>query len=176
MFVDKEEIGSEGNTGMQSCFLEDTVIELMDRMQKFSAVGLRRALRNSKALSADVEAALDPTFKDVHDPLNAAKLGYGVVITKFTGHGGKYNANDAHAEFVGEVRRIFDKHNVPWQVAELGKVDMGGGGTVAKFMARYNMDVLDCGPALLSMHSPFEIASKADVYASFLAYHAFFEP
>ena len=128
---------------------------------------------NSKVLSADVEAAVTPNYTEVFELKNAASLGKGVVMAKFTGHGGKYSANDANAEYVGEIRSILNKEKIPWQTAELGKVDEGGGGTVAKYFSRLGMEVIDMGPAVLSMHSPYEIASKVDVYSSYLAYKAF---
>jgi len=125
-------------------------------------------------LSADVNGGLDPDYQDVHDKRNAAKLGYGICITKFTGSRGKSGANDANAEYVGWLRNVFNKNSVVWQTGELGKVDEGGGGTIAKFLASYGMDVVDCGPAILSMHAPFELSSKADVFAAYKAYLAFF--
>lgn len=175
LFFDKEEIGSEGSSGAKSNFLEDFMSDLL-----FISGGntdnrsLRKALISSSCLSADVNAAMDPDFKDVHEAMNAAKLGFGICITKFTGVGGKSGASDAGSEFVGNIRRIFNKNNIVWQTGELGKIDQGGGGTVAKFLAKFGMNVLDCGPALLSMHSPFEISSKADVYMTYLAYKAFY--
>ncbi|OGR15239.1 MAG: aminopeptidase, partial [Desulfobacula sp. GWF2_41_7] len=175
LFFDKEEIGSEGSSGAKSNFLEDFMSDLL-----FISGGntdnrsLRKALIHSSCLSADVNAAMDPDFKEVHEAMNAAKLGFGICITKFTGVGGKSGASDAGSEFVGNIRRIFNKNNIVWQTGELGKIDQGGGGTVAKFLAKFGMNVLDCGPALLSMHSPFEISSKADVYMTYLAYKAFY--
>ena len=175
LFFDKEEIGSTGNTAVQSRFLELFIDDLMSLFYKDHRYSLvKKTLSNSKAISADVEAALDPTFKEVHEMGNAARMGRGIVITKFTGVGGKYSASDANAEYVGEIRRLFNKNNIPWQTAELGKVDEGGGGTVAKFLAEHNMDVIDCGPALLGMHSPCEIVSKVDIYFSYKAYKTFY--
>jgi aspartyl aminopeptidase len=133
-----------------------------------------RFLENSKAISADVTTALHPDHKDVQDVKNAARLGFGIAVEKFTGHGGKYGASEATAEFVAEMRRVFEKDGICWQSDELSKVDEGGGGTVAKFLAKYNMDVIDAGPALLGMHSPFELSSKADIYESYRAYRIFF--
>ncbi len=118
---------------------------------------------------------MDPDYKDVHESTNAAKLGYGVCITKFTGVAGKAGSSDASAEFIGKIRQVFNKNKIVWQTGELGKIDQGGGGTVAKFLAKFGMDVLDCGPALLSMHSPFELASKADIYMTYLGYKAFYK-
>ncbi|MBO8127850.1 MAG: aminopeptidase [Peptococcaceae bacterium] len=174
LLADKEEIGSEGNTGMKSRFLENFVAEAVARMDhRLPELAARRMLGNSRALSADVNAAFDPTYKDVMDKNNAARLGCGVVLTKYTGSKGKLEANDAHAEFVAFVRRLFNEAGVAWQPGELGKVDQGGGGTVAHLLASYGMDVLDCGPGLLSMHSPFEVASKVDLYMAYKGYKAF---
>ena len=175
-FVDKEEIGSTGNTGMESHFFENCVAELLNRCQPdYDNLMLRRVLQGSRAISADVNAAMDPSYPSVMEKNNAAKLGCGTVITKYTGSGGKKSANDAHAEFVGLVRRLFNQHGVIWQTGELGKVDQGGGGTIAYLLARYGMDVLDCGVALLGMHSPLEVASKADIFMTWKGYLAFLE-
>jgi aspartyl aminopeptidase len=168
---DKEEIGSEGSTGAKSRFFEYCLQDLMDAWDpgaRFSAVCYA-----SKAVSGDVHAAMDPDFQDLHEKLNAAQLGHGPCFCKFTGHRGKIGANDAHAEYVAWFRVLLEKAGVPWQMAELGKVDQGGGGTVAKHLAEYGLDIIDLGPALLSMHSPWEIASKADLYATIQAYRAF---
>ena len=175
LFFDKEEIGSEGNTGVKSRFLENMIgqlIELSYPEYRYSQLG--RALTGSKALSSDVTGGVNPNFKDVHELKNAPRIGYGIVITKFTGSGGKYSSNDANAEFVGELRCLFNKKKVAWQTGELGKVDEGGGGTIAKFLAEHNMEVVDCGPAVLSLHAPFEISSKADMYSTYEAYKAFY--
>ncbi|MBT6339577.1 MAG: aminopeptidase, partial [Desulfobacula sp.] len=170
-----EEIGSEGSSGAKSNFLEDFMSDLLFiRGQDMGNRSLRKALINSSCLSADVNAAMDPDFKGVHEEMNAAKLGFGVCMTKFTGVGGKSGSSDASAEFVGKIRQIFNKNKIVWQTGELGKIDEGGGGTVAKFLAKFGMNVLDCGPAVLSMHSPFEISSKADVYMTYLGYKAFY--
>jgi aspartyl aminopeptidase len=134
---------------------------------------LSECLLNSRALSADVAAGLDPDWQELHDKQNAALMGYGPCFSKFTGSRGKYGANDAHAEYVGWIRSVFNARKIPWQMAECGKVDQGGGGTVALFLAAYGMDVIDMGPPLLSMHSPFELASKADLYATVEAFAAF---
>ncbi len=175
LMYDKEEIGSDGATGAKSKFLEDIIIEILKKANiKPTYVNIRETLRNSELLSADVNAGLNPDFVEVHDPMNAAHIGHGVVITKFTGSRGKSGANDANAEFVYKIRNIFNKNKVVWQTAELGKVDVGGGGTIAKFMAEYSINVIDCGPALLGMHSPFEIVSKADLFETYKAYRAFF--
>ena len=175
LFVDKEEIGSTGNTGMRSRFFENTVAELLYLLAgDYDEIYCRKALAKGRALSADVGAAVDPNWEGVYDKYNAAKLGYGIVITKYTGSGGKYGASEANAEFVAEIRRVFNEKKIIWQTAELGKVDQGGGGTIAQYMARYGMDVLDCGPAILSMHSPMEVAHKGDIYMCYKAYEAFF--
>ncbi len=175
LFLDKEEVGSEGNTSARSKFLEDMVAGI------FASSGvtmdehtLKQTLMNSYAISADVNGALDPDYQEVHEKRNAAKLGYGVCVTKFTGSGGKYASSDANAEYVGMIRRLFNRHTIVWQTGELGRVDEGGGGTIAKFLASYGMEIIDCGTVLLSMHSPFEIASKADAYMTYKAYKVFF--
>jgi aspartyl aminopeptidase len=134
---------------------------------------VRKALADSYCLSADVNGAVDPNYLDVFEKMNNSYLGRGVVLTKYTGSRGKYDSNDANPEFVGKIRRLFDENRVVWQVGELGKVDAGGGGTVAQYVARYGMEVVDCGPAILGMHSPFEISSKADIYMTYQAYQAF---
>jgi aspartyl aminopeptidase len=172
--VDKEEIGSEGNTSVQSaCFL-NFIGDLLELCRPgYRAADLRKCLSRSSAISADVNAAVEPNFKQVHELDNACLAGFGLVLTKFTGHGGKGGANDASAEFMGKVRAVFNRAGVPWQAAELGKVDEGGGGTVAKFLASHGMEIVDCGPGLLSMHSPFEIVSVADLHAAYMGYRAF---
>jgi aspartyl aminopeptidase len=175
IFFDKEEIGSEGNTGAKSRFIEEFFSDLLLKTgADASERSLRKALMNTAAISADVNGALDPDYQEVHEKRNAARMGYGVCITKFTGSGGKSGSSDASAEYMGKIRRIFNADKVIWQTGELGKVDQGGGGTIAKFLAVYGMDIVDCGPAILAMHSPFEIASKADIYMTFKAYKAFF--
>ncbi|MDY6953125.1 MAG: aminopeptidase [Thermodesulfobacteriota bacterium] len=176
LFTDKEEIGSDGNTGAKSRFLEDFVGDLLDATgQEASGKTLRACLMDAKALSADANAALDPDYQEVHEKRNAAKMGYGVCIAKFTGSGGKYGSSDASAEYLGHIRRLFNENNVVWQTGEIGRVDEGGGGTIAKFLAIYGMEVLDCGTPILSMHSPFEITSKGDIYMTYKAYRAFYE-
>lgn len=172
MIWDKEEIGSDGSTGAKSMFFEYCVNEVLQAWEP----GTRReqAMLAAKALSADVHGALDPDYQELHEKLNAALLGHGPVFCKFTGSRGKYSANDAHPEYVAWLRGLLAAAGVPWQMAELGKVDHGGGGTVAKYLAVYGMDVIDFGPALLSMHSPFEISSKVDLYATVKAFAAFF--
>ncbi len=174
LLFDKEEIGSEGPSSVRSRFLENIIGDLLELKEpEYRDSALRKTLQNSQALSSDVNGAIDPIFSDVHEKQNAARLGYGICITKFTGSRGKVGANDASAEFMGYIRRLLRKNNILWQTAELGKVDEGGGGTVAKFLAEHNMEVIDCGPALLSMHSPLEISSKIDIYSSYEAYKAF---
>ena len=173
LLVDKEEIGSVGATGMQSRFFENSVAELLDGMGCYSELALRRALRNSSMLSSDVSAGFDPAYGEAFEKKNAAYLGRGIVLNKFTGARGKSGSNDANAEYVARVRRIFDDHNVAFQTAELGKVDFGGGGTIAYIAALYGMEVIDSGVAVLSMHAPWEVTSKADVYEAYKAYKAF---
>ncbi|MGE4264554.1 MAG: aminopeptidase [Desulfovibrio sp.] len=171
LFWDKEEIGSEGATGAQSLFFEYALQDLIEAWEPKAR--LSRVFERGMAISADVNAGVDPDHLDVFEKLNAAYMGHGPCFNKFTGHRGKVGANDAHPEFVAYLRNILDKANVPWQMAELGKVDLGGGGTVAKFLAVYGMDVIDMGPAVLSMHSPFEVLGKADLYATVQAFRAF---
>lgn len=173
MFWDKEEIGSDGATGAASRFLEYCVADLAQCWEP--GLGAGHVLLASRALSADVTAALDPDYQEVHEKQNAAKLGYGPCFSKFTGSRGKYEANDADAEYFGELRKLFNDNAIPWQAAELGKVDLGGGGTIAKFLASQGMRIIDLGPALLSMHSPFELASAVDLYATKNAFQAFFD-
>lgn len=176
LFVDKEEIGSDGATSAKSKFFESVIFSLMEKMNKIpSSVNAGRILAASQALSADTNAALDPDYQEVHEKRNAARLGYGVCITKFTGQRGKYGANDANAEYLGWLRKIFNKGKVNWQTGELGRVDEGGGGTVAKFLAVYGMEIVDCGAPLLSMHSPFEISHKGDIFMTYKAFKTFFE-
>lgn len=168
IFVDKEEIGSEGNTAAQVTTFIRSVIREID-----PKVDVDKVMLKSKVISADVNAAVTPNYTEVFELKNASTLGHGVVMSKFTGHGGKYSANDASAEYVGEIRNMLNKNKIPWQAAELGKVDNGGGGTVAKYFSRLGMEVIDLGPAVMSMHSPYEVTSKVDVYSSYLAYKAF---
>lgn len=175
LFVDKEEIGSVGATGMHSQFFENTVIELMNLQGDVNLVNFKRTMKNSKMLSADVTLAEDPNFADATEPLNTAKLGHGVALTKYTGSGGKGGSNDANAEFLSEVRLAFDKEKVTFQTGELGKIDQGGGGTIAYILAEYGMDVVDCGTAVLSMHAPIELISKADLYETYRAYRSFYK-
>lgn len=174
ILADKEEIGSYGNTGMQSEFFVNDLAELIDLTETTKPeLTLRRCLKNSEFLSADVTAGVDPNYSGTHDLYNAPFIGKGLVISKYGGSRGKSGCNDAHAEFLGKLRQCFDQKEVVWQMGELGKVDQGGGGTIAYMLANYGMDVVDCGPALLSMHSPFELASKVDVYMTYQGYKAF---
>ena len=173
LLVDKEEIGSVGATGMQSAFFENTVAEVMNCMGVYSELMVRRCLRNSVMLSSDVSAAFDPGYAAFFEKKNAAYFGRGLVLNKYTGSRGKSGSNDANAEYVAKIRRIFDDNDVAFQTAELGKVDIGGGGTIAYISALYGMDVIDSGVALLNMHAPQEIASKADIYEAKKGYAAF---
>ncbi len=175
LFADKEEIGSTGNTGLQSLAVENIAAELLYKAGLPEYYRVRQALSKSYALSADVNAAVDPTFPEVFEKMNCSYLSAGVVLTKYTGSRGKAESNDANPEFVAAVRRLLDEEAVVWQVGELGKVDIGGGGTVAQYLANYGMEVVDCGVAVLSMHSPFEIVSKADVYMAYRAYRVFMQ-
>ena len=175
LFADKEEIGSVGNTGVHSSYFLDFTAEMLALQGRTEELYLRRALRGSEVLSADVAAAFDPIFPEAYEETNSAKLGYGICLCKYTGARGKAGSNDANAEFLAKVRRIFNDANVPWQVGELGKVDQGGGGTIAYIMANWGCDVVDCGVAMHSMHAPLEIVAKADAYCAYLAYKAFFE-
>jgi aspartyl aminopeptidase len=175
VFFDKEEIGSAGNAGADSNIVERMVNDVLQLYGLGDYNTLIKSLENSKLLSSDVNAGIDPEWKSVNEPMNAAKMGYGVCVTKFTGSGGKSGSNEAHAEFVADLRKALNKDKVLWQSSELGKVDQGGGGTIAKYLAKYGMDVVDCGTALLSMHSPFEVASKADIYHTYKAYKAFYK-
>lgn len=168
--IDKEEIGSEGNTSAQSIIFDEVLLNFVNHYKDLISVYTK-----SSVLSGDVNAGFDPNYKEVFEPKNAAYINNGVVMTKFTGRGGKYESNDASAEFVSKVRNLFNENKVIWQTAELGRVDEGGGGTVALFFARKGMDVVDMGPAVLSMHAPFEIISKGDLYATFHAYKVFLE-
>ena len=172
--VDKEEVGSQGNTGMHSKFFENTVAELIALEGEYSDLKIRRAMANSKVLSADVSAGYDPNYADVYDKRNSAYMGYGLVLSKYTGARGKSGCNDANAEFMAEVRRIFNHSNIVWQTAELGKVDQGGGGTIAYILANYGAEVIDCGVGVLNMHSPYEVVSKVDIYEMYKGYKAFF--
>ncbi len=173
LLVDKEEVGSIGATGMQSKFFENVVAEVMDRVGDYSEIKLRRCLTNSKMLSSDVSAAFDPNYPSVMEKKNTAFFGKGIVFNKYTGARGKGGCNDANAEYIAELRAMMEKHNVSFQTAELGKVDQGGGGTIAYILAQYNMEVIDCGVALQNMHAPWEVASKVDVFETKNGYVAF---
>ncbi|MBO4401305.1 MAG: aminopeptidase [Selenomonadaceae bacterium] len=173
LLVDKEEIGSYGATGMRSKFFENALAELMSVCGQYTELGLRRALQNSFMLSSDVSSAYDALYASSYDKKNVAYLGKGMVFNKFTGSRGKSGASEANAEFVGKLRAILDKHNVHYQFSELGKVDLGGGGTIAHIMAVYGMEVIDSGVAVLSMHAPWEAVSKVDVYETKQGYVAF---
>ncbi|MDO5047602.1 MAG: aminopeptidase [Anaerococcus sp.] len=175
LFVDKEEIGSVGSTGMTSQFFENTLLELMNLRGEANLLNFKRALKNSKVLSADVTLAEDPNFLEATEEQNTAKLGHGVALVKYTGSRGKGGSNDADAEYLEEVRRAFDKAGVIWQTGELGKVDQGGGGTIAYILAEYGMQVVDCGTPVISMHAPIELVSKADLYETYRAYKSFYE-
>lgn len=175
VFFDKEEIGSAGNAGADSILIERMVKDVLNLYGKGGYDNVTSALENSKFLSSDVGAGIDPAWAEVNEPMNAAKMGYGVCLVKYTGSRGKGGSNEAHAEFVAEVRKALNKDNVLWQPSELGKVDQGGGGTIAYLIARYGMDVVDCGTPVLSMHSPLEVASKADIYHTYKAYKAFYK-
>ncbi len=173
LLVDKEEIGSVGATSMQSKFFENTVCEIIDRMDQFSELKLRRCLANSKMLSSDVNAAYDPMFASAFEKKNASFFGRGMVFSKFTGARGKSGSNDANAEYIASIRSIMDDAKVYYQLAELGKVDVGGGGTIAYILSLYGMQVIDCGVAVLNMHAPWEITSKADIYETKKGYEVF---
>ena len=173
ILVDKEEIGSVGATGMQSRFFENTVAEVMNCAGQYSELALRRALRNSRMLSSDVSAAFDPNYPSVMEKNNSAYFGRGLTFNKYTGSRGKSGSNDANAEYMARIRRVLDEQNVSWQTAELGKVDQGGGGTIAYILANYGMEVIDSGVAVLNMHAPWEIVSKVDVYEAYKGYEAF---
>lgn len=173
VLTDKEEIGSVGATGMNSMYFENAVAELCALRGEGDALSLRRCLRNSRMLSSDVSAGFDPLYPSAFEKKNAARLGYGLCFNKFTGSRGKSGSNDANAEYIAQVRRIMDDAGVAYQFAELGKVDVGGGGTIAYCCARYGMNVIDAGVAVLSMHAPNEIISKADLYEAYKGYRAF---
>ena len=170
MLADKEEIGSCGNTGMECNFFKYFVEDLGEMFN----VSARDILSRSECVSADVGAAYDPNYRDVFEPNNCAHSGYGTIITKYTGRAGKAFASDASSEFTDKLTRLLDKEGIVWQTGEIGKIDIGGGGTVAMFVAKLNMDVIDVGVPLFSMHSPFELASKVDIFENYRAIHAFF--
>ena len=173
LLVDKEEIGSVGATGMQSRFFENTTAEVMYAAGQYSELLLRRALKNSMMLSSDVSAAFDPNYPEVMEKKNSAYLVHGITFNKYTGSRGKGGSNDANPDYIAKLRKIMDDNQVSFQTAELGKVDQGGGGTIAYILANYNMEVIDCGVAVLNMHAPWEIASKVDIYEAYRGYCAF---
>lgn len=174
IFYDKEEIGSEGNTSARSNLLEMFVMELMHKTGiEPNRKNFHKVFFNSRGLSADVAAGLDPTYQDVSEKRNSCRLGHGINLKKFTGSGGKYAASDANAEYAAWVRRLFNEHGIVWQAGSMGKVDEGGGGTVAKFLAGTGMEIIDCGPPILGMHSPLEVSSKEDVWMCFKAFRVF---
>ncbi|RRF90012.1 MAG: aminopeptidase [Coriobacteriaceae bacterium] len=175
ILVDKEEIGSVGATGMTSRFFEDAIAEVMELAGEGGELALRRCLRRSRMLSSDVSAAYDPSYASVFEPKNSCYLGHGLTFNKYTGSRGKSGSNDANAEYVALIRRCMDDAGVHFQTAELGKVDAGGGGTIAYILAKYGMDVIDCGVPVLSMHAPWEATSKADVYEAYRGYKAFLQ-
>lgn len=174
LFADKEEVGSVGNTGMQALYFENMVADLLSINKDYRDVDLRRSLATSSMLSADVSAGFDPAFESVFEKMNAAYMGNGICINKYTGSGGKSGCNDANCEYLQYVRRVFDEAGVIWQTSELGMIDAGGGGTIAYILAKYGTEVVDCGVPVLSMHGPYELASKADLYMAYKAYRAFF--
>lgn len=173
ILVDKEEVGSQGATGMHSKFFEDMIAEVLYLMGEKDTVALKRTMRNSYMLSSDVSAAYDPLYADAFEHKNTAHFGRGLVLNKYTGSRGKSGTSDANAEYIAKVRRVFDENQVGFQTAELGKVDLGGGGTIAYIMANYGMNVIDSGVCVLSMHAPMEITSKADIYEVYKGYKAF---
>ena len=175
IFADKEEIGSVGNTGMCSETFDLFISELLNKQNINYPNAINKVYCNSKMLSADVGAAVDPNYQDVSEKNNSSYIGYGVELNKYTGARGKSGASDANAEFVADIRNIFESNDIKYQVSELGKVDIGGGGTIAYILANKGIDVIDCGVPIISMHSPFEIASKFDIYEAYLGYKAFFE-
>lgn len=175
-FADKEEIGSMGNTGSQSAYMQMVIAEITEKLTgKCSVTDYNKVISNSACMSSDVNAAVDPNYEYVSEKNNSSYAGGGVVITKYTGARGKYDSSDANAEFVYQIGKILDDNNVIWQTGELGKVDQGGGGTIAQYVANLNMDVIDCGVPVLSMHAPFEVTAKSDVYMAYRAYKAFYK-
>lgn len=175
ILVDKEEIGSVGATGMQSHFFDNAIAEICALMGNDSPLAVRRVLNHSKMLSSDVNAAYDPLYKSAMDKRNSSRFGHGVVFCKYTGSRGKSGSNDANAEYIAELRKIMDEADVSFQLSELGKVDIGGGGTIAYILANYNVEVIDCGVGVLSMHAPWEVTSKSDIYEAYRGYIAFLQ-
>jgi len=174
LFMDKEEIGSVGNTGMESNFFENVIVDLVSMKSESSFSKIRKIFTNSMALSADVAAGYDPNYPEVLEKRNAASLGHGITIVKYTGSRGKGGCNDANPEFLAYIRKVFNEKNIIWQTGELGKVDQGGGGTIAYILANHSIEVVDCGIPVLGMHSPYEVVSKADVYMTYKGYKAFY--
>ena len=175
ILVDKEEIGSVGATGMESHFFDNAIAEICSLMGNDSSLAVRRVLNHSKMLSSDVNAAYDPLYKSVMDKRNSSQFGHGLVFCKYTGARGKSGSNDANAEYIAELRKIMDEENIAFQISELGKVDAGGGGTIAYILANYNVEVIDCGVGVLSMHAPWEVTSKSDIYEAHRGYIAFLQ-
>lgn len=173
ILVDKEEIGSVGATGMTSAFFENTMAEILNLLGKPSELSLRRCLARSAMLSSDVSAGFDPAYSSVFEAKNSAYCGRGLVFNKYTGSGGKSGSNDANAEYMAALRKTMDDAGVNYQTAELGRVNAGGGGTIAYIPAKYGMNVIDSGVPVLSMHSPWEVTSKADIYEAYKGYQAF---
>ncbi|MCM8830349.1 MAG: aminopeptidase, partial [Candidatus Omnitrophica bacterium] len=173
IMVDQEEIGSKGATSAQSEFLKYVLEEVIEKTGGTPS-DFKVVIQNSKAISADVDTIFDPNYKEVADPRNTARLGCGVVLTKITGGKGKGHSIEPTGEYIAYIRDIFDKNGVIWQTGEIGKIEQGGGGTVATYIARYNVDTIDCGTGVLSMHAPYELTSKADVYSTYLAYKSFY--
>ncbi len=175
IFIDKEEIGSEGNSSIQSRYFEYFVAKFIEKINKnVSSLIVSEVFLKSSALSADVDSAYDPNYKEVFDPRNTGRLGYGVIITKYTGHGGKYDASEASAEYTGKIKKLLKENNVIFQFGEIGKIDEGGGGTIAKYLANFGMEVIDIGPPVMGMHSPYELTSKFDIYQTVKAFYTFF--
>ena len=173
ILVDKEEVGSQGATGMQSRFFENAIADIMDKMGVYSELGLRHLLSNSYMLSSDVSAAYDPNYPSVNEMKNTAFFGKGICFNKYTGSRGKGGCNDANPEFIAKLRKVMDDNEVAFQTAELGKVDQGGGGTIAYILANLDMEVIDAGIAVQNMHACYEVASKVDIYEAYRAYMAF---
>ncbi len=174
-WADKEEIGSDGVTGSKSLFLENFVLEIINLYKESSVKDVYQIFAKSNSISSDVTSGFDPDYKEVYDSKNSARIGYGVTIERYTGSGGKYSASEATAEYTYKIKEIFNKNNVIWQTSGFGKIDEGGGGTIAKYLANRGINTIDCGIALFNMHAPMEISSKADVYSAYKAYKAFYE-
>lgn len=176
MLSDKEEIGSYGNTGAESMLYENFFMDLFAKtVGEFDHISYRKSLSSAKMMSADVSNGFDPKYASVSDPKNSAYMSHGIKLEKYVGARGKSGTNDANAEYISEVIRVLDQANVRWQTGELGKVDEGGGGTISAFMSKYGLDVIDCGVPVLSMHAPYEVISKADLYETYRAYKVFIE-